>query len=165
MPWRRVIGAGGDSHRTVVALLQSHGHGQAGGDPVGGDDDRGPEVGFGSHTAASVVGSGGVDAADPSVVADVRGHGANLLEEPGPAALSVASKSFVHAHPRAGDPVVRSAVDLGPVEFEPVTAADEAQPLVPVPAVGFRQLHTEVAGLLDCARGQGIAADLVARES
>src|SRR5699024_4109737 len=69
------------------------------------------------------------------------------------------------AQARACEPVVRGAVDIGPVEFEAVAPADQPQPPIRVPAVGGRQVHAEEPGLLDRPRSQSVAADLVTRET
>ena len=160
-----MVGAHGHPHRAVVALLQTHGHGETGGDAIGGDDDWGAEVRVGADPAAPVVGAGGVDSADPAVLADVGTQRFDLFEESGPAALRMPGEGFVHAHPGSGQTIVRGAVDVGPVDLEAVAAADEAQSPIAMPALGFGSLETEVPDLLDRARGEGVAADLVARET
>src|SRR5699024_3447031 len=131
----------------------------------GGDDDRSTEMGLGSDPSAAVIGPGRMDSPDPTVLADVRRHRFDLFEQSRPGPLRMSGEGLVHAQARACEPVVRGAVDIGPVEFEAVAPADQPQPPIRVPAVGGRQVHAEEPGLLDRPRSQSVAADLVTRET
>src|SRR5699024_12194138 len=115
--------------------------------------------------SAGVFGTGRMVSPNPSVLADVRRHRFALFEQYGPGRLRMLGEGLVHAQARACVPVVRGAVDSGPVEFEAVAPADQPQPPIRVPAVGGRQVHAEEPGLLDRPRSQSVAADLVTRET
>ena len=73
-------------------------------------------------------------------------------------------EQVVEVQPGADQAVVGEAGQLGPVQLEPDPAADDPQALVVQPAGLGRGVDAHPDQLLDRARGQPVAADLLPRE-
>ena len=160
----RVVGADGDAHRAVVALLQAHREAEPGGVAVGRDHDRGAVGDLVADLAAVVVDRLGGDADDAAggVVEDRAGDGGALVQ-PRAVLLRVPGEDVVEVEPGAHQPVVGVLGEVRPRHLEAMPAADDAQALVPDPA-GLVEVDAHPDELADRARGQPVAADLLARE-
>jgi hypothetical protein len=78
--------------------------------------------------------------------------------------LGVAGELLVEVVALADQAVVREGGEIGPVELEPDAAADDPQALVAQPAGLLGDVDAHGDELLDRARGEAVAADLLARE-
>ena len=86
------------------------------------------------------------------------------LLQPGAGLLRVAREQLVEVEARADQPVGGEAGQLGPGQLEAVAAAVDAQAAVADEAVGLAGVDAHVDERLDRARGEAVAADLLARE-
>jgi len=76
----------------------------------------------------------------------------------------VPGEDVVEVHPGAHEAVGRELRRVGPVELQPVAAADDPQALVLDPSVVFGRGHPQGDELADRPRRQAVAADLLAGE-
>lgn len=160
MPGRGEVRTDGDAHRPVLAPVQPHRERQPRGVAVGGDDQRGVE-----GDGRLLLAHPGVDAGDPAGarVHDRRADVAALVQ-PGPGLLRLPGQLLVEVVALADESVVRVAGQIGPVELEPYAAADDPQALVAQPAGLLGDVDAHPDELLGGARGQTVAAHLLARE-
>ncbi len=116
------------------------------------------------HLALLLAEPGG-DAGDAAgAVVDDRAADVAALEQAGAGLLGVAGELLVEVVALADESVVRVRGQLRPVELEADTAADDAQPLVAQPAGLLGDVDAHGDELLDRARGEAVAAHLLARE-
>ena len=101
---------------------------------------------------------------DPAVGVEHRGAGGGQLEQPGALALRGPGQHLVEVGAGADQAVAGDAGQLGPGQLQPLAAADDAQALVADPAVALLVRDAEGDELLDPARGEAVAAHLLARE-
>ncbi|GAA3124411.1 hypothetical protein GCM10020001_051440 [Nonomuraea salmonea] len=134
--------------------MQAHAEGQPGAVAVGGDDHRAAEL-------PAVLGGDADDVA--AAVVEDRACDGDALHQAYAVLDRVGGDDLVEVLPGADEPEVREALELRPVELEAQAAADDAQALVPDPA-GRVDVDAHVLELLDGARGQAVAADLLAGE-
>ena len=154
-----VVAADGDTHGPVLALAQPEGEGEPAGVAVGADDDRG------AVRRRPAVLSGRNDADDPAgaLVEDRVADGRALLQ--GRAGLlGLAGEDLVEVGPRPDEPVVGEARELGPGELEPHAAAVDPQAVVAEPTCLGADVDTHREQRPDGARGEAVAANLLARE-
>src|SRR5205814_1430945 len=155
VPGRRVVVP---PHRTpdrpVLALGHAQRQREPGGHAVGGEHQRRGEAAL--------------------VAIDLRGHpdhpAGRVEDRPGhvvpgqqlrPGALRVPRQKLVEIQPGPGEPVVRETGQVRPVQLHPDAAAEDAQALVVQPARARAGVDTHPHELLDSARGQPVAADLL----
>ena len=161
----RVVGAHGHAHRAVLALLAAHRQGQPRGVAVRGDDQRRgiPELGAGG--AALLVHRLGGDAHDGALGVQDRAGDVGGLAQSRTVLDRVLGEDVVEVLPRADQAVGREAREVGPRQGQAHAAADDPQAVVLDPAVLLGRGDAEGDELLDGARGQPVAADLLAREA
>jgi hypothetical protein len=109
-------------------------------------------------------GGAGLHAEDAAIVAeDGAGHG-DTFGQPGAGLLRGAGQRLVEVEPAPDQAVPGVAGQLGPGQLEPDPAADDAQPLVPHPAVLLADGHAHADQGPDGTRGQPVTADFLPRE-
>ena len=160
----RVVGADRNAERPVVALLQPHRKAEPGRVAVGGDHDRGTEGDLVADLAAVVVDRLGADADDAAggLVEDRAGDGSALVQ-PGAVLLRMPGQDVVEVEPGAHQAVVGVVGEVGPRHLEAMPTADDPQALVLDPA-RLVEVDAHPDELAHRARGQSVAADLLARE-
>ena len=164
MAGRLVVGADRDPHGAVLPALETERDGQPGGDAVGSDHDGGG-VGLDIADLATLVVDGlGRDAHDAAgALVEDGSRDRRTLHEPGARLLGVPGEDLVEVGPGADHAVGRERREVGPRQLEPVTGADDPQPEVLLPARGV-EVDAHGDQLTDRARGEPVAADLVAGE-
>ena len=159
-----VVGADRDPHRAVLAALEAERDGDPGGDAVGGDHDRGGVGLLVPDPAAAVVDRLRGDAGDAAgALVDDRAGDRRALHQPGAGLLGVPGEDLVEVRPGADHAVGRERREVGPGQLEAVAGADDAQAVVLLPARGV-EVDAHRDQLADRARGEPVAADLVAGE-
>ncbi len=146
-----------DAHRAVLALVQPHRQGDAGGVAVGGDHQPGA-VG---DLLAVPLGDHADDV--PAAVVEDRGGDVHPLQQADARLDRVGGQDLVEVLAGAHQAEVGEARQLRPVELEAHPAADHAQALVADPAGGV-DVDTHRDELLDRSGRQPVAADLLAGE-
>ena len=159
MPRAPVIRPDRDAERAVVALAQAHRHRQP------------RRVAVRGHHDSRVVGALGLvvlarqHPGDPAgaLVEDGAGHG-DALEQLRAGLLRAAGQRLVQVMARPDQAEAGVARQFGPGQFHPLARADDAQALVPDPAVLLADADAHADEGLDRARGEPVAADLLPGE-
>ena len=97
-------------------------------------------------------------------VVDDRGADVAALVQPRARLLRLPGELLVEVVALADEAVVRVGGEIRPVQLEPDAAADDPQALVPQPARLFGDVDAHGDELLGGARGEAVAAHLLARE-
>ncbi|MNW56559.1 hypothetical protein D3C74_342840 [compost metagenome] len=159
------VGPHRDAHGAVLALLEPQGEREAGRDAVRGDDDGGAQLVLVARAAPVLVERACRDTHDAArALVEQGARHVGALEQLGARALRVLGERLVEVHARAGEPVGRVGLELGPGQLPRASARDDAQALVADPAVLGAGGDAHAHELADGPRGQPVAADLVARE-
>ncbi len=152
-------GGGGDLPPGVP--LQPQRQGEAGGRPVGRDDDRGAEV----ERTGDVRGVGGRgDPRDPARPVGQRPFRLPAAVQPGPGRHGVPGQDVVEVVPAAGEPEVRIAAQRGPLDVHPVLSGHPAHPARTRPA-RRGDVHAHPDQLVHRSGGEAVAAHLLPGEA
>ena len=156
------VGAHGHAHGAPLVLGTPDGGGQAGRDASGVDDQWGGEGGGPLDAGiGDPVGGAGLDTGDAAGGRGDGGGDGDAGEQAGSGCGGVLGQVAVEQGAGAGHPVGGEGGLLRPGEVEEVTAADDAQATVALPAGG---VHAHGDELAHGRGGQAVATDLVPAE-
>ncbi len=153
-----VVAAHGHAQRPAVVAVDVQTLRELAGHALAGEDQRGVEA----HRRLVLRPAADTDDAAGDVE-DGLGD-ADVLIEPRPRTDRLLREQRIEVGARADEAERRETGQLGPVQVQPLAAADDAQAAVVQPAVGLADVDAHVDERAGAPRGQPVAADLLARE-